>query len=137
MRSNAHVACSKLKPFAWDEQHISRSFATSPSSEGFSHRLPYCRVPDIEGDPVFDLSKATTDLSDNNNPVVITYEYDCLDDYGELLELVRSTVAAFEACTYINPNKLVPVGDGGRYWTNGQGGIHSGSKISHVPTSFP
>lgn len=40
------------------------------------------------------------------------------------------TVAAFEACTYMNTNNLVPVGGACKYWYNAQGGINHGSKIS-------
>ncbi|KAI6753927.1 hypothetical protein HG530_013103 [Fusarium avenaceum] len=38
-----------------------------------------------------------------------------------------NALAAFEACTYMNTNNLVPVGNGCRFWTNGQGGIHYGA----------
>ena len=40
------------------------------------------------------------------------------------------TVAAFEACTYMNTNNLVPIGGACKYWYNAQGGINYGSKLS-------
>lgn len=48
----------------------------------------------------------------------------------EYLGLHFVLVAAFEACTYMNTNNLVPVGNGCRFWTNGQGGIHYGGKCN-------
>lgn len=48
--------------------------------------------------------------------------------YAGIFRLTSCLVAAFEACTYMNTNNLVPVGNGCRFWTNGQGGIHYGGK---------
>ncbi|GAB7334592.1 hypothetical protein MBLNU13_g06564t1 [Cladosporium sp. NU13] len=39
----------------------------------------------------------------------------------------ENALAAFEACTYMNTNNLVPVGGACKYWYNAQGGINYGT----------